>query len=361
MPILPRYLLRQFLPVFGTCLALFLGLFLMKEFLRLFSLAMMKGIPAWWILACFARLMPSFAALAAPMAFLVAAMVVLGQLAETGEIMALRASGFSYREITRPFLWLAVGLSLLLLLINHKAGPDGFKSFKRRTSEAAQKVARIDIRPRSFTEFGPWRLYARGVGADGELEGVYLVKPGQSQQGIRLNAETGALRTEPGVGVELLLENGQLQLPSDDPNRFTTGRFDRYKVFVPLAGQALEPRELTMQEMSTPRLLERARDARTTEDRRLEYRAEASVRTAGALSPLVFFWVGVPLGIGLKRRARGADFALSLLVMFAFYGLLVVGVSLGRQSSALAAVAPWLGDAAGLVAGAWLTRKAASQ
>lgn len=361
MPILPRYVLRQFLPVFGACLALFLGLFLMKEFLRLFSLAMMKGIPAWWILSCFARLMPSFAALAVPMSYLVAAMVVLGQLTDSGEVMALRASGFSYREITRPLLWLAVLLSVLLFVVNHKTGPEGFHSFKKRTTEAARKVARVDLRPRSFTELGPWRLYAREARtATGELAGVYLVKPGQAQ-GIRINAEHGSITTDPGRGIELELEDGELQLPSDDPDRYTTGRFKRYRVFVPFAGVADAPRELDMQEMNSFRLREKIADPDTKEDRRLEYRVETAVRTAGAFSPFVFFWIGVPLGLGLKRRARGADFALSLMVMFVFYGLLVVGVSFGRQHSALASVAPWLGNVVGLAAGAFLTRKAASQ
>jgi lipopolysaccharide export LptBFGC system permease protein LptF len=68
------------------------------------------------------------------------------------------------------------------------------------------------------------------------------------------------------------------------------------------------------------------------------------------------------LGLGLiRRRARGADFAASLGVMFAFYGLLVVGVSLGRRSDLLAPLGPWLPNAAGLLTGAWLTRRAAAR
>jgi lipopolysaccharide export LptBFGC system permease protein LptF len=348
------------LPIFGACAALFLGVLMMNQFLRLFSLAMMKGIPAWWILACFARLLPSFAALAMPMSFLVASMVVLGQLADSGEVMALRASGFSYGEITRPLLWMSVALSALLLFVNHKAGPEGFHSFKKRTTEAAQKVARVELRPRSFTELGPWRLYARGSDAKtGSLEGVYLVKPGQAQ-GMRINAEKGTLTSDLGRGITLELIDGQLQLPNNEPERFTSGRFDRYTVFVPLTAEALAPRELDMQEMNTALLREKAKDPATTNERRLEYRVEAAVRTVGALSPFVFFWVGVPLGM-VKRRARGADFAASLGVMFVFYGLLVVGVSLGRRHEALASTAPWLCDAAGLLAGFFLSRRAAAQ
>jgi lipopolysaccharide export system permease protein len=146
MPILPRYMLRQFAPIFGAGLALFLGVLLMNQFLRLFTLAVMKGLPLWWILSCFARLLPSFAGLAVPMAFLVGAMVSLGSLGDSGETMALRAAGFSYHEIVRPFLWLAIALSLLLLAVNHKLGPEGFHSFRKRTTEAAQKMAKIDLR-----------------------------------------------------------------------------------------------------------------------------------------------------------------------------------------------------------------------
>jgi len=360
MPILPRYILRQFLPIFGACVALFMGVLMMNQFLRLFSLAMMKGIPVWWILACFARLLPSLAALAVPMSFLVAAMVVLGHLSDTGEITALRASGFSYGEITRPLLWASIALSALLLLVNHKLGPDGYHSFKKRTSEAAQKLARVELRPRSFTELGPWRLYARASDAKtGELEGVYLVKPGQ-RQGMRINAEKGRIASDPGRGVTLELLDGQLQLPNIEPERFTSGRFERYSVFVPLTLPAALPRELDMQEMSTPRLREKIAASETSRDRRLEYRVEAAVRTVGALSPFVFFWVGVPLGM-IKRRARGSDFAAGLGVMFLFYGLLVVGVSLGRRHESLASIAPWLCDAAGLATGFFLSRKAASR
>ena len=361
MPILPRYILRQFLPTFGAGLSLFLGVLLMNQFLRLFTLAVMKGLPLGWILSCFARLLPSFASMAVPMAFLVATMVTLGQLADAGETMALRAAGFSYYEIVKPFLWTALVLSALLLLINHKVGPDGFRSFRKRTSEAGQKMAKIELRPRVFTPLGPWRLYAREAdNLTGRLEGVYLVKPNRFEP-MRINAERGKLTLDPGAGVDLELEDGQLQLPNTaDPERFTSGRFERYNVFLPMMESAA-PREPDMQEIPTRLLRERMADAATEVEKRLEYAVEIAARSAGALSPFIFFWVAAPLGLGLKRRARGANFAVSLGLMFAYYGLLVVGISLGRRHAALAPVAPWLGDAIGLVVGAWLTRRAAAQ
>lgn len=360
MPILQRYLLRLFLPVFGAGLALFLGVLLMNQFLRLFTMAVMKGLPFFWILSCFARLLPSFASLAVPMAFLVAAMVTLGALADTGETTAMRAAGFSYHEIVRPFLWLAVALSLTLLFVNHKVGPEGFRSFRKRTTEAAQKLAQVDVRPRAFTPVGPWRLYARDAdNSTGTMEGVYLVRMGKVDP-IRISAARGRLQLEAGRGIDLELRDGQLQLPSADPTRYTSGRFERYQVFIPLLGPA-EKREPDLQEMTTRELRERAADPASPRDKRLEAVVEAAARSAGAFSPFVFFWVAAPLGIGFRRRARGADFVASLGVMFVYYGLLVVGISLGRRQELFASWAPWLADATVLAAGAWLTRRAAER
>lgn len=360
MPILPRYILRQFLPTFGLSLLLFFSVLLMNQFLRLFTLAVMKGLPLAWILSCFARLLPSFASLTVPMAFLVAVMVTLGSLSDSGEVMALRSAGFSYHEIVRPFLWTAVVLSVLLLAVNHKIGPDGYHSFRRETNEAGQKMAKIELRSRAFTPVGPWRLYAREAdNATGRLEGVYLVKPGRAEK-VRVNAERGRLTLDPGRGVELELSDGQLQLPNADPDRYTSGSFERYRVFMPLV-EASAPRELDLQEMSTARLTARIRDPKVSHERRLESIVEKAARSASALSPLVFFWIAAPLGMGFKRRARGRDFAASLGVMFVYYGLLVVGISLGRRHDLLAPTAPWIGDAVGLVLGWFLTRRAAAQ
>ena len=44
MTILTRYLLRSYLPSFLLCLGVFLFVLLMNYFLRLFNLAVMKGI-----------------------------------------------------------------------------------------------------------------------------------------------------------------------------------------------------------------------------------------------------------------------------------------------------------------------------
>lgn len=357
MPILSRYMLKQFLPVFALALSVFAGVLLMNHFLRLFNMAVMKGISPLWIAGCFARLFPFICSLAVPMSFLVAMLLALGQLSESGEITALRASGFSFGEMAWPFMVVGVVLSAVLLYVNHKAAPEGFHSFRDQYIEAARQIARVDLEPGSFVTLGPWKLYAKEVDAkSGKLGGVYLVRTEAAKQAVRVNAARGTLTLSRGRGVSLTLEDGDLQLPNPDPSRFTSGTFKRYVVEVPLTGQQAA-RDLDIQEMNTSTLRRKIADPDTTSQHKLEYMVEIAVRSAGALTPFVFFWVAAPLGMTMGRHSRGLSFAASLGILFGFYGLLALGIGLGRRDAALSSVAPWFADLAALAVGVYLTRQ----
>lgn len=367
MPILPRYFLKLFLPIFLLCLVLFSTVLLMNQFLRLFNLAVMKGISPIWIVACFARLLPFICSLAIPMSFLVALLLTFGQLSEGGEIMALRASGFSFWDMSWPFLAVSIILAGSLFLLNHKVSPEGFHSFRNQVAEASAQIARIDLEPRSFINLGSWKLYARDVDKEsGGLTGVYLVREDEtsrgkeSSRGTRIDAARGRLSLEKGKNISLELEDGDMQIPNVDPEKLTSGHFKRYRVDIPLSA-APGDRELDIQEMDTVTLKRLLGDPLTTEQHRAEYAVELAVRSAGALSPFVFFWIAVPLSLQAGRYSRSQGFALSLLILFTFYGLLAWGIGFGRRHARIASEAPWAADAVGLVLGAILTRRTAAQ
>ncbi|MBI4375800.1 MAG: LptF/LptG family permease [Elusimicrobia bacterium] len=370
MPILPRYFLRQFLPIFFLCLLLFAGVLLMNHFLKLFNLALMRGISPLWIAGCFARLMPFILSLALPMAYLVAVMLSLGQLAERGEIMALRASGFSFAEMTWPLLAVGALLSGLLLYLNHKASPEGFHSFRKQQALAAQKIMRLDLEPSSMIELGPWKLSAAEVKKDtGELAGVYLLRqktgdknpqgPGNDQRSLRITAARGRLSLDKGRQIQLELEDGQIQIPNPDPLKFSAGTFRRYRVSIPLVPTGPLQRNPDIQELTTAQLRGRIASPQTEPQHRVEYRVEAAVRSAAALSTFIFFWIGAPLGVQMGRHSRSLGFVISLLVLFGFYALIALGIGVGRRYEPLSDIAPWAPDAAGMIAGLWLTARAA--
>jgi len=364
VPILSRYFLRLFLPTFFLCLAVFTGVLLMNQFLKLFNLAVMKGISPLWIAACFARLLPFICSLAIPMAYLVALLLVLGQLSESGEIMALRASGFSLFEMTWPFLAIGGILSGLLLYLNHKASPEGFHSFKNQYAAAARQLARVDIEPQSFMTLGQWKLYAHSADREtGELEGVYLVRAEGDERGseFRIEAAHGHLLVEKGKDVALELYDGDFQTANPDPEKYTSGAFKKYRLEVPLTGGPAEQRDPDIPELNSRKLAAAAKDPATTPEHRIEYLVELAVRSASAVSPFVFFFLAAPLGLQMQKHSKGLGFAFSLAILFFFYGLLAVGIGVGRRNEHLSHVAPWLADAAGLACGLAMTRRLSRQ
>ena len=354
MSILTRYLLRLYLPAFSLCVGVFLFVLLMNYFLRLFNLAMMKGIPLIWIFSCFARLLPYFLGLVLPMAFVVALLLALGQLSESGEVLALRSAGFSFREMLAPFFLLAVSLSLLLLYVNHKASPDGFHSFRDAYSAAAAQVARVDLEPKIYFALGDWRFYAEEVGAEGEVSGVRLVKLKGRYARLRVSAPRGRTELDPGRGMRLELRGGALQWPNESPQSHTTANFGLYKLFIPFVDYAKARRDADLQELDTFDLKARLSAGGLEPSKRREFATEAALRSAGAAAPFVLFWVACPLGLRLEKRSRTVSFAMSLAVLFLFYGLLALGIGLGRRDEAFSSWSPWLPNAVSLAVGAGL-------
>lgn len=355
MKILTRYLLRSYLPSFLLCLGIFLFVLLMNYFLRLFNLAVMKGISLGWILFCFSRLLPFFLSLALPMAFLVGLLITLGTFSESGELMAMRSSGLSFREILGPFLAIAIALSLLLFYVNHKASPEAFHSFRESYSRAASTVSRAGLEPRTMTRLNDWQIYVDTVSPeDGGLGGIRLIMAKGAYRRLRVTAPKGRLTVDKGKGIRLELENGTLIWPNDDPKSRLSATFGRYRLFMPFVDYRKVHRDPDLQELSTAKVREQLAGDKLDLHHRREYATEAALRSAGAAAPFTLFWAAAPLGLRLQRRSRAVGFALSLALLFVFYGLMALGIGLGRSSLAWSPWGPWLPNAAALAAGAVL-------
>ncbi len=352
-----RYLLGLFLKplvIGGLALA---ALLFMNKFVRLFSMAVLRGFPLSWIAECILRLLPYFCSLVLPVAFLVALVVTLAHFSARGEITALRCGGFSYWTIAGPFAAAALALSLVMLYLNHWAGPRELWAFHRLYRGAVLRMPRVDLQPRTFIRLGPWRLYAETADRDtGGMTRVSLLKY-DGNQGLRISSARGRLLLGAGSAA-LELADGSLSLPQADPARYVAGGFRRYHATIPLASSAAE--EPTLRELDSRQLRRMIRERRVDEDYLREYRTELALRSARALEPLAFFWVLAPFCLRHRPGGQERSYAAAVVFLFLFYGLLAAGLDAAKHHEALVSAAPWLADAASLLAGAVLTRAAAA-
>jgi lipopolysaccharide export system permease protein len=319
----------------------------MGQFTKIFNVALVKGIPLGWVGECFLLVLPNFLALTLPIAFLVAMMLCLGGLAETGELLALRASGFSPVQVLWPFIVVAALMTAFLLELNHDAGPSGWHSFKDRFAAAASKVASVDPEPRTFVSLGEWKLFSAEVDRSvGRLGDVHLFRYKNESMSMTVNAKTGRYKLSPGRGISLSLSDGDLVRPaSNDPARMIRAHFQQYDIFVPFGADVDVHREPIPTELTTASIRKKL-EGELKPGERFELTTEAVSRSAESFTPLIFLWAAWPLGLRLSKKGRAVGLSLSLAIMFAYYGLLVLGVSMGRRGLWQARLAPWAGDAA---------------
>ncbi len=154
MNLLDRYLLREWLKIFGLLLVATLGLLLLQAAYD--DLSDLLGLDASVadVGVYFAVKLPGYLALVLPLALLLSLLYTLGQLHRNGEIIAQRAAGLGLLQITQS-LWLAGALLCLLVgWLNASVVPWSVE-------EARAIKQRLELRPQAGTgpraESAGWR------------------------------------------------------------------------------------------------------------------------------------------------------------------------------------------------------------
>lgn len=111
MPILWRYLISHFLKIASMCVIAFVSILLTMRF---DDIAHFATLGASWHSILFFTLyqIPYILPIALPLSCLIASIILFQKLSNSHELTALRASGFSIRDILAPILITAVFLSI---------------------------------------------------------------------------------------------------------------------------------------------------------------------------------------------------------------------------------------------------------
>jgi hypothetical protein len=81
-------------------------------------------------------------------------------------------------------------------------------------------------------------------------------------------------------------------------------------------------------------------------------------RVSIPMASLIFTLIGVPLGLQPTRNSSSAGFAMSVIIIFFYYALMTMGNAFARGEVLPAMFAVWLPNIVGMIAGAYLLRRA---
>lgn len=363
IPIAQRYILKSFAKFFALSLFVFTALFVMLNFVQIVNQGVLGGFSFYFLLKSMAYLLPNMVSMSMPLAFLLGLLLSLAQMSQEGEIVALRAGGFSFPEILSSAFALAVLCAALLMTVNNWLGPKAFKKSTDYTLYMLNRVTKIELKPRTFQKVSDWVIYSREVNnITKKLRYVQLIKRvnnGETPVSVtKINSAAGRYEMVREKGIEITLANGQFtQTDCEDDEKLLYGEFSSYRTLLPFISENALERRLSPLEYSSYELWRKLKAGESDAENAARYRVEIVSRLTFALTPVVFFLIGAPLGVVLEKKGRSAGFSLSLLIIFFYYGLTLTGVVLAKKYNFLFPWAVFTPAIAAAAAGFWLWKK----
>jgi LPS export ABC transporter permease LptG/LPS export ABC transporter permease LptF len=334
--IFTRYILRE---VVGYALlggVLFTFILFMRYLLALMELAVHGAASFVDIIRLIAYLLPYFFTLTIPMAVLIGILLGLSRLAADSEITAMRASGMGVLSFVRIVSIVAVLAWAVGLVNSLYVAPRAAAALIQYEAQGASGEAAIQVQPRVFYEdFRNYVLYVQdvlpGTGAS-EWKNVFLADLSQpatphiitAQQALVLPGDPQTLRMQ-------LSDGSRHDIAANNPNQYDISTFATTELPIQTGQQEedthLSRRDTPTQALSMSELWKMAHGSGDTQP----YSIELHRRFSYPAACLVLMLVGVPLGLSSKRGGKGTGFAITLVLVFAYYILSFVGSALARQ------------------------------
>ncbi|HXM96618.1 MAG TPA: LPS export ABC transporter permease LptF [Candidatus Dormibacteraeota bacterium] len=352
MRILDRYIVREVFRHALLGLLVFTFVFFVPQLVRLMELFVRHTGSGSQILKLFLCIFPGVLTFTVPIAVLIGVLLGLGRMAADSEIIALTALGIGRRRILVPVGVLALTGATITLMMTLWLSPLALRTFRSIEADLISQIS-FQVQPRVFDErFPRWVLYVNDVSASGtQWHGVFLAEAG-GENGSRLTlAENAIVIAEPKRGkLELHLQGGSThEFSRPEPDRYSVTAFGESDWPMAFSGLvSLKPRQPTNPERSLHELIFDNGNAWR------EARVELHRRFAFPVACLVFAFVAVPIGAQPRRGGRAAGTLIAVLMIAAYYLLVVTGAGLARQGHVPPVAGIWLANFCLAVVGAFL-------
>jgi lipopolysaccharide export system permease protein len=338
---------------------------LIARILKLVELVVNRGVPLLDIVRTFALILPAFLEVTVPMALLLAILLGFGRLASDSEIVALKTSGVSLYQMTKPVVVFMVLSALATFAIAIWVRPWANGALREQLFEVIKSRVSAGFKEKIFnTDFPGLVLYIEEIEpGGGTLKGLLISDARNPQNKNTVIAKIGLLvPNEASKTVTLRLLDGTIYGVGGSEGSFQKTDFTVYDVSLALTNfgemrpQQKDPKEMTLSELSSRIDSERA-NGRPAYEEEIELHRKFSIPFAC----VVFTLVGVPLSIPPSRAVRSRGFSMSLALIFLYYIPLTVGQTLADKGLLPAVVGLWMPNLAFLALGAYLFRSAARE
>lgn len=383
MAILYRYFIREHILPFFLALIVLTFILIMNRIFELVYNIIGKGLSVYIVLKVFLLSLPFIIALTVPMAVLVAVMTVFGKSSQDFEIIALKSGGVNLYKLIIPVLIAIIFLSLGMVYFNNHILPESNHTVKNLLIDINEKKPTLRLKEGIFTSpFRGYDIYIRKI--DQRTSILYDMLIYESKKGKITKiviSDSGRMVTNQGMIVLTLLDGEMHEIDPKDPLHYRKLSFQKHIITFPLNDKFVErersyrsDRELSAKAMkqriiAIKKEIEKLKkeDSVVKKDieRRIKikqkeinrYAVEIQKKYSIPFASVVFLFLGVPLGIRMRRGGVAAATAVSILFFVIYYIFLVAGEELADRGYISSFWGMWLPNIIFFIIGIILTQK----
>jgi LPS export ABC transporter permease LptF/LPS export ABC transporter permease LptG len=348
MRILTRYILREVTSHALIGAAIFTFVLFTRDLGRILELVVRASAPLPSVAEIFLYTVPLALTYTIPMSVLVGILIGLSRLAADSEITAMRASGMGVWSFGRVLAIFVAGAWMMALVNGLYLAPWSLASLGRLEDQLKGSQVSFEVRPRVFYEgFPKIVLYVQDVhSAQGAAiwKGVFLADISDAANPRITLAREGILVPEGQDRLHLHLRDGSTH--ETDPaqaDHYQISSFQQTDIPIELPSSENKAEEqIPVKAIGTWALHDRAASVDPVSAR--WYLIEFHSRFALPTACLVLAMVGIPLGLSSKKSGKSGGFVLTIALVFVYYFVSLIGVSLAKQGRLSPALGAWLAN-----------------
>jgi lipopolysaccharide export system permease protein len=344
MRVITKTILREMGAVASLTLLGLIVLVLLQQAMRLADLVTQQGVSLLAIAPILALALPALVVTILPVCALMAPAITYSRLAADSELLALRATGYSFSQLLAPILGFGLLIAGVTALLIVEVIPQANLMARKQIFEAVSTSLQVRVRERVFQSPLPGIvLYVEHIDKrNGRLQGVLLADNRAPEAMTIFASEAEIIPDFPGMRVVIKLRDGALQRRRDEQN-FQQAAFEQYS-FVIEVGNPWDEAELSkkrVREMSLHEIRQEAQDLKARGGNFRRALVEWHKRLALPVSCFVLAFVGAPLGGLTRRTGRLGGFALSAAALLGYYLIVTTGASLAEIGTISPALGVW--------------------